>query len=129
MWTGSLGARPSDSPRAGVWWLRSVARSSSSGVDDQVLELYDLQGLRVLPFLGQPGEVIDSHEAMLVWMAVPHGDCPATPGETHDSLPFTRRGVAFTTPARGDPPIEGRRSDGTSERRRSAAGRRGHGAR
>lgn len=44
-------------------------------VDDQVLELYDLQRLRVLPFLGQPGEVIDSHGVMLVWMAVPHGDC------------------------------------------------------
>lgn len=44
-------------------------------VDDQVLELYDLQRLQVLSFLGQTGEVVDSHGAMLVWMAVPHGDC------------------------------------------------------
>ena len=44
-------------------------------LDDQVLELYDLQRLQVLPFLGQPGEVIDARGAMLVWMAVPHADC------------------------------------------------------
>ena len=44
-------------------------------MDDQVLELYDLQRRQVLPFLGQPGEVIDTRGAMLVWMAIPHGDC------------------------------------------------------
>ena len=44
-------------------------------VDDQVLRLYDLQRLQLLPFLDQAGEVIDSRGAMLVWMTVPHGDC------------------------------------------------------